>query len=138
MDIFFQVRLNIFGFLIPSMMLNFPNKLIAASNYMTLWIPKSQIPSAVWISVWLIPPIIFNMFNVRRYGEIEFWLTLQKVATFVLLIIYGLLMTMGASTVTPLSGTDPITHDLVPCNDPSTENCVGPIGFNCMSFFGKF
>lgn len=114
-------------------MLNFPNKLIAASNYMTLWVSRDQVPSAVWITVWMIPPIIFNMFNVRRYGEIEFWLTLQKVVTFVLLIVYGVLMTMGASAVTPLAGTDPNTNKLVPCNNPKTEDCVGQIGFNCMS-----
>lgn len=70
------------------------------------------------------------MFNVRRYGEIEFWLTAFKVLTCVLLIAYGVLMAMGASTVTRLAGTD-ANNQLIPCNDPSLDNCVGPLGFNC-------
>lgn len=99
---------------------------------MTLWIDKSQVPREVWISVYMIPPIIFNLFNVRRYGEIEFWLTLQKIFTFVLLIVYGLLAAMGASSKQPLSGTDGNYH-IIPCNNSTTDNCVGPLGFNCIT-----
>lgn len=112
--------------------MDFPNKLVASSSYMTLWLSKSQVPPEVWISVYMIPPIIFNLFNVRRYGEIEFWLTLQKIFTFLLLINYGLLAAMGASSKEPLSGTD-ATYNVIPCHNPATDNCVGPLGFNCIT-----
>jgi amino acid permease len=112
--------------------MDFPNKLVASSTYMTLWISEDQVPPEVWISVYMIPPIIFNLFNVRRYGEIEFWLTLQKILTFVLLIIYGLLAAMGASSKQPLSGTDP-NYNAILCDNPITDQCVGPLGFNCIS-----
>ena len=116
--------------------MDFPNKLVASATYMTFWIPQSQINPAVWISAYMIAPIIFNMFNVRRYGEIEFWLTLQKVVTFVVLNAFGLHMAMGASTVEPLWGTDE-NYNLIPCNNSTAFPCVGPLGFNCIFCFSN-
>ena len=115
-------------------MLDVPNKLIAASNYMKFW--TSSVPSAVWITVYVIPPILFNLFNVRKYGEIEFWLTLQKVTTFVLLISYGILMAMQASNIIPFSGTTS-AYDPVPCGDSEANvniACVGGPGFTRTSY----
>ena len=130
MDLFLLVRLMVY--FNCSKIMDFPNKLVASSSYMTLWVSKSQVPKEVWISVYMIPPIIFNLFNVRRYGEIEFWHTLQKIFTFVLLIIYGLLAAMGASSKPLLSGTS-ANYNVIPCDNPSKDNCVGPLGFNCIS-----
>lgn len=111
-----------------SKMLDVPNKLIAAADYMTFW--TDSVDPAVWIVIYVIPPIIFNLFNVRRYGEIEFWLTLQKVITFVILIVYGILMAMQASAITPWSGTSS-NYDAVPCSaTASNVSCVGSPGFN--------
>jgi amino acid permease len=84
----------------------------------------------------MVPPIIFNLFNVRRYGEIEFWLTLQKIFTFVLIIIYGMLIALGASASAPLSGTD-ANNNVVSCNNPAIDRCVGPIGFASMNPFNN-
>jgi amino acid permease len=111
-----------------SIMLQLPNKLVAAANYMTFW--TYSVHPAVWIVIYVIPPIIFNLFNVRRYGEIEFWLTLQKVFTFVLLIGYGILMAMQASAITPWSGTNS-KYEAVPCSVTANNiPCVGSPGFN--------
>lgn len=113
-------------------MLDVPNKLVAASNYMKFW--TSSVHPAVWITIYLIPPILFNLFNVRKYGEIEFWLTLQKVITFVLLISYGILMAMQASNILPWSGTTS-TYDPVPCSQSEANTpCVGGPGFNRTSY----
>jgi yeast amino acid transporter len=112
----------------------FPAKLVAASSLMTFWVPKDRIDPAIWISLYAISPIIFNMFNVRRYGEIEFWLTTLKVVTIIGLIFMGLLLAMGASNYTLLLGTDG-EHNLIPCDNPSIDNCVQPPGFNCITLF---
>jgi yeast amino acid transporter len=74
--------------------------------------------------------VIFNFFNVRRYGEIEFWMTAIKVTVIVGIIVLGVVLPMNGSTVTRLLGTDP-HHNLIVCNDPATDNCVEPPGFNC-------
>jgi amino acid permease len=111
-----------------SKMLDVPNKLVAASTYMAFW--TSAVHPAAWITIYLIPPVLFNLFNVRRYGEIEFWLTLQKVITFVLLISYGILMAMQASDITPWSGTTS-TYEPLPCSESDPDiPCVGGPGFN--------
>jgi len=108
----------------------FPAKLVAVSSLMTFWIPEERIPPIVWIPVFAILPIIFNLFNVRRYGEIEFWLTTVKVVTIMGLIVLGLLLAMGASDDTRLSGTD-AQYNLIPCNDTSLDDCVPLPGFSC-------
>jgi hypothetical protein len=113
-------------------LVGFPAKLVAATSTMTFWIPEDQINPAVWISLYAAIPIVFNMFNVRRYGEIEFWLATIKVTAFVGIIISGLLLPLGASSATRLLGTDQ-NHVLVPCDDPVTDNCVSPPGFICMT-----
>lgn len=112
----------------------FPAKLVACQNIMAFWLPKDQYNSSIWITVFLIIPVLFNNFNVRRYGEIEFWLTVVKVATIVGLIFLGILLPMGASP-TRLLGTDPVTLNLVECpSDPSSNIvCVGTPGFGCTS-----
>lgn len=112
-------------------MVAFPAKLVAGASLMSFWIPQTQINPAVWISIFMAIPIAFNMFNVRRYGEIEFWLTTFKVTAFVVIFILGMLLAMDASTATRLSGTDS-NYNLIPCNDPAIDNCVGPPGFSCM------
>lgn len=111
----------------------FPAKLIAVSSLMTFWIPADQIHPAVWIALYAILPIIFNLFNVRRYGEIEFWLTSMKVIMCIGIIILGLLLAMGASDDNRLSGTD-AQFNLIPCNS-TADNCVQPPGFGCTSLF---
>jgi yeast amino acid transporter len=107
-----------------------PFPLIAAAGIMSFWVPATQVSPAVWISVFLIPQITFNFFNVRKYGEIEFWLTSIKVLTCVGLIILGILLAMGASAETPLLGTDS-NHHLIQCLNATTDNCVSPPGFIC-------
>jgi amino acid transporter len=114
-------------------LVGFPAKLVAATSTMTFWIPADQINPAVWISLYAAIPIAFNMFNVRRYGEIEFWLATIKVTAFVGIIISGILLPLGASSVTRLLGTD-TNHVLIPCDDPASDNCVSPPGFICMAF----
>ena len=101
---------------------------------MAFWFPNhDKYNSSIWITVFLFIPVLFNNFNVRRYGEIEFWLTVTKVATIIGIIFLGVLLPMGASSATRLLGTDLNTLELVPCPSDLTANitCVGTPGFDC-------
>lgn len=103
---------------------DYPNKAIAAAKFMGFW---TTVNPAVWITLFLILPIAFNFFNVRRYGEIEFWLTAIKVTTIVGLIFLGILLGMGAS-VNPQLGTN-TQGSPVPCAQDMLGGCVPPPGF---------
>jgi amino acid transporter len=106
---------------------DYPNKVIAAAKFMGFW---TTVHPAVWITLFLIIPIAFNFFNVRRYGEIEFWFTAIKVTTIIGLILLGFLLVMGAS-VNPLLGTDSQFRP-VPCADDMMGGCVPAPGFRSM------
>jgi amino acid permease len=108
----------------------FPAKLVAATSIVSFWVPKTYIHPAVWISVFMATPLGFNMFNVRRYGEIEFWLTAFKVTSLLWISIIGILLPLDASTATRLSGTDG-SNALIPCTNPALDNCLSHPGFNC-------
>jgi amino acid transporter len=108
--------------------------LVAIASRMAFWIPSSKISPAVWISIYMVPPMVFNFFNVRRYGEIEFWLTSIKTLTCVGLIVLGILLPMNASPIQPLLGTVG-NNELVVCTDPTNGNCVPVPGFDCDYLF---
>src|SRR5271156_2165534 len=117
-----NVKFNYTFWLNNRSMVAFPAKLVAAASLMSFWIPETQINPGVWISVFATLVIAFNMFNVRRYGEIEFWMTTIKVETLVLIFLMGILLPMDASSATRLTGTDS-QYRLIPCSDPVTDNC---------------
>src|SRR6266496_274630 len=107
-----------------------PTPLVAASSITSYWIQEN---SALWISVYIIPPVLFNLLNVRRFGEVEFWLSSIKVYTLVGLVIFGLLLLMGASTAPRHFGTEllqNVTHyPLIACDNPASDHCVSEPGF---------
>ena len=109
-----------------------PTPLVAAASITSYWVQES---SAIWIVVFVIPPILFNFLNVRRFGEIEFWFSTIKVYTIVGLIILGLLLFMDATTAARLLGTRPLQnvtdYTLIPCDNPHLDDCVSFPGFNC-------
>lgn len=124
-----------YSLLITSYAVPFP--LVAASNIMSFWIPKSQISPAVWISVYFLLPITFNLFNVRRYGELEFWLTSIKVLACIGLIFLGILLPMDASTEPLLLGTNSTTHEIIQCLNSTVDECVAQPGFKCIFPFNS-
>jgi amino acid permease len=109
----------------------FPVKIVAIATTMSLWVPASQISPALWISLFGALPIMFNFFNVRKYGEIEFWFTTTKAWTIYGIIILGLLLPMGASTAGPVLGYDQQSHQIIPCQNVTTDDCVSAPGFIC-------
>jgi len=81
--------------------------------------------------------VLFNLLNVRRIGEIEYWLTILKVTTIIGLISLGILLPMGVSVGTRKLGTvgqvEAQNLIAVPCPS-SALPCLDAPGFPCTPF----
>jgi amino acid permease len=85
-----------------------------------------------WVTGFLIISLVFNLFNVRRYGEIEFLLTVVKVLGFVGLILAGIALPLNASTQPRLLGTQGEVPAVVNCQS-GVVSCLSDPGFGCTS-----
>lgn len=111
--------------------LSFASQIVAARNILAFWPRTEKVPTAAWIFLIPILPIVINNFYVRRYGEVEFVFTAVKVITIVGLIVLGLVLPMGVAVVR-LLGTNGDDQPIL-CSEtgnPSTD-CLGPPGFGC-------
>jgi len=106
---------------------------------MATWI-SSEIYRYVWISVFFILIVLFNVLNVRRFGEIEYWMAVVKLATIVGLIILGVLLPMGVSTQTRELATSANLTVEVCSSAPATfseglanATCLVNPGFDCIA-----
>ena len=70
-----------------------PLELTAAGIVLNYW--TTSINVAVWITIFLIGFIIINLFGVRGYGEIEFFMSLVKVIAVLGFIVLGIVLTVG-------------------------------------------
>lgn len=109
-------------------------QLIAIQNLMSFWPGlSSDVDRYIWITIFFIAIVLFNLLNVRRYGEIEYWLTVVKLETIVGLIVLGILLPMGASAGTRLLRNVSTTLAACPAN-PGPQECLDNPGFLCISF----
>ncbi|RCK58106.1 Lysine/arginine permease [Candida viswanathii] len=60
------------------------------------------VPLAAWITIFFVIISIFNLFPVKFYGEVEFWVAFIKVIAVVGWIIYALCMVCGAGITGPV------------------------------------
>lgn len=101
---------------------------------MSTWVVEEKY-KYVWISIFFLLIVLFNLLNVRRYGEIEFWLTVVKLATIVGLIFLGLILVMGALWSSRQLGTQDNTA--IPCPSDCLTTavqqglCLDIPGFGC-------
>src|SRR5579859_1063675 len=112
-----------------------PNEAVAMKDIMYYWTPAQKVPEPVWIAVFIFLPFAFNFLNVRRYGEVEYWLTMIKIITLVTLFFLGVVfLPLGINPDGPwlgingINGTEP-----VPCSKINNGTCLEDPGFNCMS-----
>ncbi|KAI0542310.1 amino acid permease [Xylaria digitata] len=70
-----------------------PFELIAASSTIKFW--RDDINSAVWVTVFLVVLILIQVFGVRGYGEVEFVLSIIKIAACIGFIILGIIINVG-------------------------------------------
>lgn len=68
-------------------------ELVAAAIIMQYWFP--DVPSYYWSALFYILILAINLFNVRSFGETEFWFAIIKVIIVILFITFGLLMIFG-------------------------------------------
>jgi amino acid permease len=85
----------------------------------------------LWLGVFLILPILLNLLNVQRIGEIEFVLTAIKIFTLLGIVIFGLVLAGSGTKRMPLLGTD-ATYHAVPCSENVIGQCLSGPGFKCM------
>jgi amino acid transporter len=111
-----------------------PNEAVAMKEIMYYWTPAQKVPEGVWIAVFIFLPFAFNFLNVRRYGEVEYWLTMIKIVTLVTLFILGVVfLPLGINEGGPLLATNGTTPVLCPTSIINNETCLLRPGFNCMS-----
>ncbi|KAI0396876.1 amino-acid permease inda1 [Xylariaceae sp. FL0594] len=70
-----------------------PFELIAASGTIKFW--RDDLPSAIWVAVFLVVLVAIQFFGVRGYGEVEFILSIIKIAACVGFIILGIVINTG-------------------------------------------
>lgn len=75
-------------------------ELSVVGQIIQLWTDK--VPLAAWISIFFVILLTINMFPVKFYGEIEFWVASIKVIAIVGWLIYALCMVCGAGVGGPV------------------------------------
>ena len=71
-------------------------EITAIGIYMQRWVPKEVVPPWMWSLLSLIIITIINLTNVKLFGELEFWFSLIKVLTIILLILVGIVLLLIA------------------------------------------
>ena len=108
---------------------------------MKFWYPRQDHREEIWITVFIAIPIIINFFNLRRYGNWEFGITVIKIVTIVGIIVLGILLPMDAVASERLLGTagDERYGNLtaVVCPPNNTTGCLGHPGFGCYLYFSR-
>ncbi|KAH3669219.1 hypothetical protein OGAPHI_001340 [Ogataea philodendri] len=69
-----------------------PGALVSTAVVMQYW---SNLSAGVWITVFLVPITLTNIFSIRVYGEVEFVFALLKIALIVILVLAGLVLDLG-------------------------------------------
>ena len=108
--------------------LDIPDKATNFSIYMGFWFP--DVSPYVWISIFIWFPLIFNYFNVRRYGNIEFTITSVKLLSLIAIVFIGFVTVAGGTDSVALLATD--NNQPVFCGGGNQQNCLPSPGFICI------
>lgn len=68
---------------------------MVASNVLYYWDIFKFFSPIVWSLIFITLMFLLNVFTVKAFGEMEFWLSLVKVITIIVFIIIGFLMIFG-------------------------------------------
>lgn len=109
--------------------LDIPDKAIAFSIYMGYWLP--DVSPFLWLSIFILPPIFFNYFNVRRYGDIEYTVTAIKIVAIVGIIVVGVIILGGGTDTLRLLATNNHTQPVFCADDTQPGPCLPAPGFSC-------
>lgn len=78
-----------------------PFELSAAGLTLQFWKASRDINIAVWVTVFLVALGLVQIFGVRGYGEVEFFLSILKIAACLAFIIVGIVIDVGGVKSAP-------------------------------------
>ncbi|GAN11652.1 gamma-aminobutyrate permease [Mucor ambiguus] len=70
-------------------------ELTGVAMIMEYWV--KSVPSVVWSIICLVLLVCINVFSVKGYGEVEYWISFVKVLTVIAFIIVGICVDTGAA-----------------------------------------
>ncbi|KAL2834912.1 amino acid permease/ SLC12A domain-containing protein [Aspergillus cavernicola] len=77
-----------------------PAEITAAVSVLKFWPQTDALPLAAYITIFLVTLAAANMFHVRVYGYIEYYMSFIKCAAVVLMIFFMFIMTSGGIAAT--------------------------------------
>lgn len=114
-------------------MIDFANKAVTFSSYLAYWSGNENElrNKALAISFFVIVPLVVNTLTVRKYGELEFVLTVIKLYAILALVVIAVVIATGGSP-SPRLGTDGNLR-VVDCvnNNATVAACVPAPGIQC-------
>lgn len=60
-----------------------PLEIIAASITIDFWDENHKYAHAIFVTIFLVAIVAVNMFGVKGYGEVEFWISIIKVVAII-------------------------------------------------------
>ncbi|CAL9729160.1 dicarboxylic amino acid permease [Monosporozyma unispora] len=117
-----------------------PNQLTAAALVIQFWVDADKINPGVWITIVLVVITLINLFNVRLFGELEFWLSLLKIFVMIGLIILLFAIMLGANSKHNKLGFRYWTHPgaFKSYSDDMTPSLGKFVAFVAVLIFGVF
>ncbi|KAJ5651403.1 Amino acid/polyamine transporter I [Penicillium longicatenatum] len=77
-----------------------PAEITAAVSVLKFWPATDALPLAVYITIFLVVIALANLFHVRIYGYIEYYMSFFKCAAIILMICFLFIMTSGGIAAT--------------------------------------
>lgn len=72
-----------------------PTQLTACALVLQYWVPRERVNPGVFIAVFLVVIVLINMFGVRFFGELEFWMSSVKVCVVLGVIVLCIVLAAG-------------------------------------------
>ncbi|WFD25095.1 hypothetical protein MNAN1_000058 [Malassezia nana] len=83
-----------------------PVELTAATMIIGYWDPQEHVPRGVWVAIILVFVFLVNLFGVRIFGEVEFFITAIKMLAIVGFIICAVVINCGGTPSKHYFGAD--------------------------------
>lgn len=77
-----------------------PAEITAAISVLKFWSETDAVPLAAYITIFLVVLVAANMFPVKTYGIIEYWMSFIKCLAIVVIIFFMFIMTSGGIPAT--------------------------------------
>jgi amino acid transporter len=77
-----------------------PAEITAAISVLKYWPATEVVPLAAYITIFIVVIGLGNVFHVRVYGYIEYWMSFIKCLAIILMICFMIVMTSGGIAAT--------------------------------------